>query len=241
MRPAPAYAAARDARPRHPAAARRRPRPARRRRPRDRAARRRRRRSRPTSCSAPAAEVDAIVCVLTDRIDAGVLAAGAPRLRVVANVAVGYDNIDVADRDRARHRGVQHARRARRDHRRPRVLPDPRRGAAHVRRGGRPAPRSMDRLPHDRLPRRRRPRRARSASSGSGASARPSRVARAGFGMEVLHHTRHDTGIDRLGRRSRRPAPRRRHRHVARAAHDETPRPDRRAPARADEAAPRCS
>jgi glyoxylate reductase len=39
---------------------------------------------------------DAIVCVLTDRIDAEVLRAGAPRLRVVANVAVGYDNVDVA-------------------------------------------------------------------------------------------------------------------------------------------------
>lgn len=43
-----------------------------------------------------AAEVDAIVCILTDRIDAAVLRAGSPRLRVVANVAVGYDNIDVA-------------------------------------------------------------------------------------------------------------------------------------------------
>jgi glyoxylate reductase len=43
-----------------------------------------------------APDVDAIVCLLTDRIDAAVLAAGAPRLKVVANVAVGYDNIDVA-------------------------------------------------------------------------------------------------------------------------------------------------
>ena len=42
-----------------------------------------------------ATEVDAIVCLLTNRIDAAVLAAGAPRLKVVANVAVGYDNIDV--------------------------------------------------------------------------------------------------------------------------------------------------
>jgi glyoxylate reductase len=46
-------------------------------------------------CSA-ARDVDAIVCLLTDRIDADVVAAGAPRLRVVANVAVGFDNIDVA-------------------------------------------------------------------------------------------------------------------------------------------------
>ena len=37
---------------------------------------------------------DALVCQLTQQVDAEVLAA--PRLRVVANVAVGYDNIDVA-------------------------------------------------------------------------------------------------------------------------------------------------
>jgi glyoxylate reductase len=43
-----------------------------------------------------AGEVDAIVCLLSDRIDAEVFRAGAPRLRVVANVAVGYDNVDVA-------------------------------------------------------------------------------------------------------------------------------------------------
>ena len=42
-----------------------------------------------------APEADAIVCLLTNRIDAAVLAAGTPRLKVVANVAVGYDNIDV--------------------------------------------------------------------------------------------------------------------------------------------------
>jgi glyoxylate reductase len=43
-----------------------------------------------------AATVDAVVCLLTDRIDAPVLEAGAAsHLRVVANVAVGYDNIDV--------------------------------------------------------------------------------------------------------------------------------------------------
>jgi glyoxylate reductase len=42
-----------------------------------------------------AATVDAIVCVLTDKIDADVIKAGAAgNLRVVANVAVGYDNID---------------------------------------------------------------------------------------------------------------------------------------------------
>jgi glyoxylate reductase len=38
--------------------------------------------------------VEAILCLLTDRVDADVLAT--PGLRVVANVAVGYDNIDVS-------------------------------------------------------------------------------------------------------------------------------------------------
>ena len=50
------------------------------------------------------ATVDAVVCLLTDRIDEPVLEAGAAsHLRVVANVAVGYDNIDV---DAARRLGV---------------------------------------------------------------------------------------------------------------------------------------
>ena len=40
-------------------------------------------------------EAEAIVCLLTDRIDAQVMDA-APRLKIIANVAVGYDNIDVA-------------------------------------------------------------------------------------------------------------------------------------------------
>jgi glyoxylate reductase len=42
-----------------------------------------------------AATFEAIVSVVTDRIDAALLAR-APRLRLVANVAVGYDNIDVS-------------------------------------------------------------------------------------------------------------------------------------------------
>ena len=47
--------------------------------------------------AAVAGDVDGIVCLLTDRIDSEVLQRGATgRLRVVANVAVGYDNIDVA-------------------------------------------------------------------------------------------------------------------------------------------------
>ncbi|MFI5046982.1 MAG: 2-hydroxyacid dehydrogenase [Acidimicrobiia bacterium] len=39
--------------------------------------------------------VDALVCVLTDHVDAAVLEAGAGTLRAVGNVAVGYDNVDV--------------------------------------------------------------------------------------------------------------------------------------------------
>ena len=38
----------------------------------------------------------AIVCLLTDAIDTAVLDAAGPQLKVVANVAVGYNNIDVA-------------------------------------------------------------------------------------------------------------------------------------------------
>jgi glyoxylate reductase len=50
----------------------------------------------PEELAKAAADVDAVVCVLTDRIDAELLRGAAPRLRVVADVAVGYDNIDVA-------------------------------------------------------------------------------------------------------------------------------------------------
>jgi glyoxylate reductase len=41
------------------------------------------------------AGADAVVSLLTERIDAQLLDAAGPQLRVVANVAVGYDNIDV--------------------------------------------------------------------------------------------------------------------------------------------------
>jgi glyoxylate reductase len=51
----------------------------------------------PEELRAHARNVDGVVCVLTDRMDADLLAAGAAGgLKVVANVAVGYDNIDVA-------------------------------------------------------------------------------------------------------------------------------------------------
>jgi glyoxylate reductase len=51
---------------------------------------------------AAVAEAEAVVCLLTDRIDAELLEA-APRLRVIGNCAVGVDNVDVAA---ARRRGL---------------------------------------------------------------------------------------------------------------------------------------
>ncbi|MDX6285036.1 MAG: glyoxylate reductase [Frankiales bacterium] len=39
---------------------------------------------------------DAILCLLTDQVTKDVVESGAPGLRIVANAAVGYDNIDVA-------------------------------------------------------------------------------------------------------------------------------------------------
>ncbi|MGO9455990.1 MAG: 2-hydroxyacid dehydrogenase [Acidimicrobiales bacterium] len=50
----------------------------------------------PDEMARAVADVDALVCPLTDRIDRAVLAAGAAgSLRVVGNVAVGYDNVDL--------------------------------------------------------------------------------------------------------------------------------------------------
>jgi glyoxylate reductase len=47
------------------------------------------------------ADADGLVCLLTDTIDEALLAR-APRLRVVANVAVGFNNVDVAAATRRR-------------------------------------------------------------------------------------------------------------------------------------------
>jgi glyoxylate reductase len=47
-------------------------------------------------------EADAAICTLTDRIDAAMLA-DLPRLKILANYAVGYNNIDLAT---ARQRGI---------------------------------------------------------------------------------------------------------------------------------------
>jgi len=50
----------------------------------------------PEELYAAAAGADAIVTLLHDRVDEGLLEAAGAALRVVANVAVGYDNIDLA-------------------------------------------------------------------------------------------------------------------------------------------------
>jgi len=42
-----------------------------------------------------AGQFDGLLTLLTDRIDRDVLAAAGPALKVIANVAVGYDNIDI--------------------------------------------------------------------------------------------------------------------------------------------------
>ncbi len=41
-------------------------------------------------------EIDGLLCLLTDKIDAEVMDA-APKLKVISNYAVGYDNIDIAE------------------------------------------------------------------------------------------------------------------------------------------------
>ena len=50
---------------------------------------------RPAEWRSALADADALLCLLTDRIDEAVLAA-APRLKVVGTVSVGYDHVDVA-------------------------------------------------------------------------------------------------------------------------------------------------
>jgi glyoxylate reductase len=43
------------------------------------------------------AGVDAVLCLLTETIDEEVMQAAGPRLRVISNMAVGYDNVDVEE------------------------------------------------------------------------------------------------------------------------------------------------
>lgn len=56
----------------------------------------------PAELAARVADVDALICPLSDRVDEGLLAR-APRLRVVANLGVGVDNVDL---EAATRRGV---------------------------------------------------------------------------------------------------------------------------------------
>ena len=56
----------------------------------------------PDVLAAHARDASALVTLLTDRVDAALLAQ-CPRLKIVANVAVGYDNIDIAA---AQRRGI---------------------------------------------------------------------------------------------------------------------------------------
>ena len=67
------------------------------------------------------AGADALVATVVDKVDDALLEAAGPGLRCVANVGVGYDNIDVRGRRPPRGRGDQHAGRADRRHRRPRL------------------------------------------------------------------------------------------------------------------------
>ena len=53
----------------------------------------------PEVLSAETADVDALLSLLTDRIDAAIMAA-APRLRAISNMAIGYDNIDIEEASR---------------------------------------------------------------------------------------------------------------------------------------------
>ncbi|MBI5229994.1 MAG: D-glycerate dehydrogenase [Candidatus Magasanikbacteria bacterium] len=39
--------------------------------------------------------IDALLCLLTDKIDGEIMDAGSPRLKIIANFAVGFDNIDL--------------------------------------------------------------------------------------------------------------------------------------------------
>lgn len=147
----------------------------------------------PTELRDLAADVDAIVCLLTDRIDREILSAGSGRLRIVANVAVGYDNVDV---DAARELGVAVANT-------PGVLDETTADTAWL------LILAASRLAHDAEAELRAGRWSgwsldshvgrdvHGASLGLVGYGRIGRaVARraAGFGMQVRHHARHDTG-----------------------------------------------
>ncbi len=44
--------------------------------------------------------IDALLCLLTDKIDAQIMEQAGPQLKIIANYAVGFDNIDIAEATR---------------------------------------------------------------------------------------------------------------------------------------------
>ena len=149
----------------------------------------------PEELASQAAECDGVVCHLTDRIDAAVLESGrAGRLRVVANAAVGYDNIDVGFGSCDGHHGLQYAWRAGRHHRGPGVPADPRRHAsgdscrADLREGRWTGWGFGTHLARDVYG-------ATLGLVGFGRIAKAVAQRAVGFDMEILHTTRHDTGL----------------------------------------------
>jgi DNA invertase Pin-like site-specific DNA recombinase len=81
----------------------------------------------------------------SERIDAEVLAA-CPQLKIVANMAVGYNNFRRGCHDRRRRAGHQRARRADRDHGRLRLCAADGHGAARDRERAFPARGQMDQV-----------------------------------------------------------------------------------------------
>ncbi len=149
----------------------------------------------PAELAEVAPTVDGMVSMLTDRVGADVLEAGAAgRLRVVANAAVGYDNVDVA---RARALGLVVCNtpgvldRTTADLAFLLILAATRQSStaeADLRAGRWTGWSYLDHLAHD----------VHSGVLGLVGYGRIGReVARraAGFGMEVLHHTRTPTGL----------------------------------------------
>jgi glyoxylate reductase len=53
----------------------------------------------PDALLAEAADADGLLTLLTDRIDAAIMAA-APRLRIISNMATGHDNVDIEEASR---------------------------------------------------------------------------------------------------------------------------------------------
>jgi glyoxylate reductase len=142
-----------------------------------------------------AASADGVVCLLTDRIDATVLEAGhSGNLKVVANAAVGYDNIDV---ETARSLGIVVCNT-------PGVLDDTTADLAFllILTATRQTTDAEERLRQGRWDGwgfandlARDVHHATLGLVGYGRIAQAVARRAAGFGMEVLHHSRHDSGV----------------------------------------------